>query len=87
MNVKTNGTLDTMENVNQITLTAKDRCDASCPAGAKVKLDFDGMELLLCGHHYNKSEDTLKNRVVVDERWTLVKNIQKDSENSQTNPV
>jgi len=50
---------DTIEDVNEVTLTALDRCDAKCPAAARVILTINDTEILLCGHHYAKSETTL----------------------------
>ena len=63
----------TLEDVEQTVLTAVHRCDASCPAQAKVRLKIAGSNLELCAHHYNKSEPKLSSFVEIDERWSLVK--------------
>lgn len=52
-------------------LTALDRCDADCPAAAKIQVfNIDDKELHFCGHHFDKFEATLISWAVVinDER-------------------
>ena len=44
-------------------LTLQDRCDA-CGAAAKVIATFLNGELLFCGHHARKMNDTLKVKAV-----------------------
>lgn len=44
-------------------LTLQDRCD-SCSAAAKVIATFLNGELLFCGHHARKMNDTLKLKAV-----------------------
>jgi len=44
-------------------LTLQDRCDA-CSAAAKVVATFLNGELLFCGHHARKMNDTLKIKAV-----------------------
>lgn len=44
-------------------LTLNDRCD-SCSAAAKVIATFLNGELLFCGHHARKMNDTLKVKAV-----------------------
>ena len=44
-------------------LTLEDRCD-SCSAAAKVIATFLNGELLFCGHHARKMNDTLKVKAV-----------------------
>jgi hypothetical protein len=44
-------------------LTLEDRCDA-CSAAAKVIATFLNGELLFCGHHARKMNDTLKVKAV-----------------------
>lgn len=44
-------------------LTLEDRCDA-CSAAAKVIATFLNGELLFCGHHARKMNDTLKLKAV-----------------------
>jgi hypothetical protein len=39
-------------------LTSLDRCD-SCGAQAYVRVNLESGELLFCGHHFKKNEDTL----------------------------
>lgn len=61
---------DTQESVK--VLTALDRCDADCPAGAAVQIHNDkGHELLFCGHHYNKHAKVLESwaYTINDERF------------------
>ncbi|WP_245679157.1 DUF7455 domain-containing protein [Actinomadura hibisca] len=52
-------------------LKIADRCDR-CGAQAFVRVEFDGLDLLFCGHHYRRHEMALLNRVphahVHDER-------------------
>lgn len=52
-------------------LTALDRCDADCPAAARVQcFDIDDNRLDFCGHHFEKHEASLIGWAVVinDER-------------------
>lgn len=53
-------------------LLVTDRCDA-CGAQAYVGLRFGESELLLCGHHFKKSEEKIRSVAtsVLDERWKL----------------
>ena len=44
-------------------LTLEDRCD-SCSAAAKVIATFLNGELLFCGHHARKMNDSLKVKAV-----------------------
>jgi hypothetical protein len=58
-------------------LTLNDRCDGpSCSAAALVKVSGVSGELLFCGHHYNKYEDSDKMKEfafdIVDERWIML---------------
>jgi hypothetical protein len=64
------------------TLTAIDRCDASCSAQAYVRVVGVSGELLFCSHHYNK---IINNAVgyanlekfayqIIDERERLIEN-------------
>jgi hypothetical protein len=56
-------------------LTLNDRCDAACSAAALVKVSGVTGELLFCGHHYARFEnsESLKGFAfeVTDERWTV----------------
>lgn len=57
-------------------LTLNDRCDAGhCGAAALVKVSGVSGELLFCGHHYNKVEESegMKKFAfeVIDERWSM----------------
>lgn len=66
-------TIETKERV----LTLNDRCDArDCGAAALVRVSGMSGELLFCGHHYNKFEnsDNMKKFAfdIVDERWTMI---------------
>jgi len=70
-------------------LDATDRCDR-CNAQAYVKvIGKNGLDLLFCGHHYNKAMDNaigydnmMKFALeVVDERERLIENRQVGSEN------
>jgi hypothetical protein len=59
------------------TLTLNDRCDAkACGAAALVKVSGVSGELLFCGHHYNKYENTegMKKFAfdIIDERWSML---------------
>lgn len=64
------------------TLTAMDRCDASCSAQAYVKAVGVNGELLFCSHHYNKitnNASAYENLAkfayqIIDEREKLVEN-------------
>ena len=66
----------------QWTLTAVDRCDASCSAQAYVKIVGVSGELLLCSHHYNKITDNAVGWAnlekfayqIIDEREKLIEN-------------
>ena len=58
-------------------LTLNDRCDGpQCGAAALVKVSGVSGELLFCGHHYTKYENTdgMKKFAfdVIDERWTML---------------
>lgn len=57
------------------TLTLSDRCDAGCSAAALVKVVGVSGELLFCGHHYSKLENSEKLKEfafeIIDERWTV----------------
>lgn len=64
------------------TLTALDRCDASCTAQAYIRAVGVNGELMFCAHHYNK---IISNEVgylnlekfayqIIDEREKLVEN-------------
>jgi hypothetical protein len=57
-------------------LTLNDRCDGkACGAAALVKVSGVSGELLFCGHHFNKYENTdaMKEFAfdIIDERWTM----------------
>lgn len=57
-------------------LTLNDRCDAkACGAAALVKVSGVSGELLFCGHHYNKVEDSENMKKfafeIIDERWSM----------------
>jgi|GEM_PF-3586377 len=54
------------------TLSQQDRCD-SCNAQAFAHITLKTGELLLCGHHFTKSETKLTTLAtsIVDERWQL----------------
>jgi hypothetical protein len=54
-------TLDVKPQARELTL--EDRCDA-CSAAAKVIATFLNGELLFCGHHARKMNDTLKIKAV-----------------------
>lgn len=62
--------------IKERTLTLNDRCDGpQCGAAALVKVSGVSGELMFCGHHYTKYEnsDNLKKFAfdVVDERWAM----------------
>lgn len=62
--------------VKERTLTLNDRCDGpKCGAAALVKVSGVSGELLFCGHHYNKYENSESMKKfafdVVDERWSM----------------
>jgi hypothetical protein len=63
-------------------LTALDRCDR-CEAQAYVRVSGVSGELLFCGHHYKKVEDSIKEWAfkIIDERDKLVENRLTGSEN------
>lgn len=68
--------MESQEKTQERTLNALDRCDAAnCGAAALVKIVGVSGELLFCGHHYSKYENSanLKNFAfnIIDERWTL----------------
>ena len=57
-------------------LTLNDRCDGpACGAAALVKVVGVSGELLFCGHHYNKYENSegMKKFAfdIIDERWAM----------------
>jgi hypothetical protein len=54
------------------TLVVTDRCD-NCGAQAFVGIVFKTGDLLLCGHHFAKSEDKIRSLAlnIFDERWKL----------------
>jgi hypothetical protein len=56
-------------------LTALDRCDR-CDAQAYVSASGVSGELLFCGHHYRKVEDSIKEWAfkIIDERDKLIEN-------------
>ena len=56
-------------------LTALDRCDR-CDAQAYVSASGVSGELLFCGHHYKKVEDSIKEWAfeINDERDKLIEN-------------
>ena len=54
-------TLDVKPQARELTL--EDRCDA-CSAAAKVIATFLNGELLFCGHHARKMNNTLKIKAV-----------------------
>lgn len=58
----------------ELVLTLNDRCD-SCGSAALVKVSGVSGELMFCGHHYNKYENSESMKKfafdIVDERWTL----------------
>ncbi|MGI5169934.1 DUF7455 domain-containing protein [Spirillospora sp. CA-253888] len=55
-------------------LKVTDRCDR-CGAQAFVRIEFGGLDLLFCGHHYRRNEMALLARVphahVHDERHKI----------------
>ena len=53
-------------------LKIADRCDR-CSAQAFVLVKMVAGELMFCGHHFNKYEDSLNTMAfeVIDERWTI----------------
>jgi hypothetical protein len=56
-----------------MSLTRQDRCD-SCPAAAQVQVDLSGLDLLFCGHHFQKNAEALQKAgatVTVDQREAL----------------
>jgi len=58
------------------TLTLNDRCDGlKCGAAALVKVSGVSGELMFCGHHYTKYENSENMKKfafdIVDERWTM----------------
>lgn len=65
-----------VEQKKERTLTLNDRCDGpGCGAAALVKVSGVSGELLFCGHHFTRYENTdgMKNFAfeVVDERWSM----------------
>ena len=48
---------EVVEEQKERTLTLNDRCD-SCGAAALVKVSGVSGELMFCGHHYNKHENS-----------------------------
>ncbi len=64
------------------TLTAIDRCDASCSAQAYVRVVGVSGELLFCSHHYNKITNNAVGYAnlekfayqIIDERERLIEN-------------
>jgi hypothetical protein len=69
----------TEEKPTTATLTTLDRCDADCPAAARVVVEIQGSELMFCGHHYAKHETAfaILGAVVKDERHIDIKDSQK----------
>jgi hypothetical protein len=68
--------LEELEQVKERTLTLNDRCDGpKCAAAALVKVSGVSGELLFCGHHYTKYENSegMKKFAfeIVDERWSM----------------
>lgn len=65
---------EVIEKQKERVLTLNDRCD-SCGAAALVKVSGVSGELLFCGHHYNKHENSEAMKKfafeVIDERWTI----------------
>lgn len=61
--------METMEKVQEQTLTILDRCDR-CQAQAFVFVKGMDGELLFCGHHFTKHEEALYNWAyeIIDER-------------------
>ena len=63
-----------VEEQKERTLTLNDRCD-SCGAAALVKVSGVSGELMFCGHHYKKHENSEAMKKfafeVIDERWTI----------------
>jgi hypothetical protein len=66
----------------EYTLTALDRCDR-CNAQALVSAKGVNGELLFCGHHYQRYEQSLSNWAyeIIDEREKLVQNKLQGSSN------
>lgn len=67
---------EVVEEVKTRVLTLNDRCDAkACGAAALVKVSGVSGELLFCGHHYNKAEDSEAMKKfafeIIDERWSM----------------
>ena len=69
----------TQEPLTEVTLTALDRCDADCPAAARVEVTINGSQLLFCGHHYAQYEIdlTVLTSEILDERHFDIKESQK----------
>jgi hypothetical protein len=68
--------LEELEEVKERVLTLNDRCDGpKCSAAALVKVSGVSGELLFCGHHYTKYENSegMKKFAfeVIDERWSM----------------
>jgi hypothetical protein len=66
-----------VEEKKERNLTLNDRCDGkACGAAALVKVSGVSGELLFCGHHFTKYEDTDQMKEfafdIVDERWTML---------------
>lgn len=63
------------EEVKKQMLTLSDRCDANCSAAALVIIKGIVGELMFCGHHYSKFENSEQMKKfafeVIDERWTV----------------
>ncbi len=69
--------LEVVEEAKERVLTLNDRCDSgACGAAALVKVAGVSGELLFCGHHYNKYENSegMKKFAfeTIDERWAML---------------
>lgn len=78
-------TLPQADRVETSLLSVADRCD-SCGSQAYVRVEFPVGELSLCGHHFNKSEQRLRDLAVtvVDERYKLEPPSRKLDENASS---
>lgn len=65
--------MTTVLQTREAVLTKADRCDATCPAGAMVRVTTKDLgTFLFCGHHYDLNKDVIPGIVHVhDERQPL----------------
>lgn len=69
------GTAATLgESIMSVPLTVQDRCDrCSAQAYVRVMMSANGLEMLFCGHHFEKNAAALAGRatVITDDRPAL----------------